>query len=227
MDETHSLMVDMEIVRLKKLAFSEKNIAVALDLDYTTINRRWNRIRREMVQNESSGLDTKVVTLEWLKESAVSLLPHVVNQNNDPDWVPRADRVNAFVNVCKRMAELTGADAPTKVDINSALGDDETETAADRLADDLNRFMDMADQIARAGLGSGREIETDEHGREIVEAEVVDDQNPADVEFPAEVFEDESEPDEPESTPDNAIGRWVNGSFVLFEDELEQHLDAS
>lgn len=161
---------------------------------------------------------------------------------DDPLVPPDPKMVDAFLKASKAKRVLLGLDAPTKVEFSAP----ELIEAGDAEAEDVQRFIELADTLQKSGYGSGIIIDVEEVAEEDLDGEKDSVGRPVptvgnvapqlELARVAEVGNMTSadiamqelsvDLDAPDFTPDmeemeDGIGKWVDGRYVINTDDGE------
>jgi hypothetical protein len=159
-EEVEELVLQGQILNLRDRNYTHQEIADSLGLARSTVTRMLKRIN-ERTLAEFDRQSIRALTLRKYLKIEAEILPFVMNVNGLPDFMPNDKMLDKWLKVQLSIRQLMGADAPTRVEISVPDPDATEDSVARKLAEDLGRFQDLADQMIRRQMGSGRVIDAE------------------------------------------------------------------
>lgn len=226
--EVEQMLLEAQVLNLHDRNYTQREIAAVVGMDHSSIHYMLKRINNRTLA-DFDRVTTRGLKLRQIHRIQQSLAPFVINERGVQDFMPDPKMTLALLRAIKAERELMGADAPTRIELSATGEDGEGEEIGMDEAAAVTRFMELADQMAKSGYGSGR----------IIDAEVVEDDdevkviptpenrvtgpgsNAPQLELrpgPSAVQDDDyppgdDPPDPNDGVDDDPIGVWRDGKF--------------
>lgn len=150
---------EVEVMRLYHRGIPAQDIADRLEISPSTVYTCVNRAIKRTVEKAGAKDEREKQLLQ--SEAIVGRLMERILPDPDPRGeMPPVDikAVDAWAKVSRRRAELTGADAPAKLQVSGQID----HTIAVGVVSDVKQYMDLVDTIAREGYGLKVDNETEQ-----------------------------------------------------------------
>lgn len=162
-EQVEAFINQQEVVTLRRKGYTNQDIADATGYSVRGIEEIMHRWRQSVLASNDPTMD-RALKSKMYDDIVHALSPFAIPMAGQ---MPDEKMLKVLLTTLRDQRALLGSDAPTKVEFTNPL----TDKAGEAEADDVQRFMELADQLQTSGYGSGRILDAEEVEQEDEDAE--------------------------------------------------------